>query len=574
MTEMPTSLVDILQWRSINEPNRLAYRFLSDGEQDEKLLSYSELDRRARSIGALLQLSVKPGDRVLLLFQPGLDFIAAYFGCLYAKVLAVPAYPPHPARLEISLPLIRRISTDADAAAVLLNSSLYHAITKQNSTREEFAGMKLLVTDDNKLFVNADQWRQPDIHANDVAFLQYSSGSTTIPKGVMVTHKNLMHNLGLIENCFEVSKEDHGVIWLPPYHDMGLIGGMLQPIYSGASFTLLPHLMFLQRPLRWLQVISRFKATISGGPNFAYHLCIKKIRPEQREQLDLSRWRVAFNGAEPIYHQTLDQFADYFASCGFRKEAFAPCYGLAESTLFVVGGIKNGTPLTNNFLIDGIRQNLVIDSHGENASTQTMVSCGHVNAEQKIEIVNTETHEPCSPGEIGEIWINGNSVANGYWNKPAETELNFNAKLSTNNEQKFLRTGDLGFLHEDELYVTGRLKNIIISEGKNHYSHDIERTVEESHTAIRSLGCAAFSIPHDGHEDVIIVIECEHKLHGKEEEIGKAVREAVSLNHGLKVNAIKLTKPGSIPRTTSGKIKHFLCKQYYLEGSLKEMEVL
>ena len=383
-----------------------------------------------------------------------------------------------------------------------------------------------------------------------------------------------MHNLGLIKNCFGVSKEDHGVIWLPPYHDMGLIGGMLQPIYSGASFTLLPHLMFLQRPLRWLQAISRFKATISGGPNFAYHLCIKRIRPEQREQLDLSHWRVAFNGAEPIYHQTLDQFADYFAPCGFRKEAFAPCYGLAESTLFVVGGVKKRPSLINNFLIDGIRKNMVIDSHEENAGTQRLVSCGQVNAEQKIEIVNTETHEPCSPGEIGEIWVSGNSVANGYWNKPAETELNFNAKLSTNNEQKFLRTGDLGFLHKHELYVTGRLKNMIISEGKNHYSHDIERTVEASHTAIRSLGCAAFSIPRDEHEDVIIVVECEHKLHGMEEEIGKAIREAVSINHGLKVNAIKITKPGSIPRTTSGKIKHFLCKQYYLEGSLKEMEVL
>jgi len=443
MTEMPTSLVDILQWRATNEPDRLAYRFLSDGEDNEELLSYSELDKRSRSIGALLQSSVKAGDRVLLLFQPGLDFIAAYFGCLYAKVLAVPTYPPHPARLEIGLPLIRRISTDADAAAVLLDSSLYHAIINQNSARADFAKLKLLVTDNKEFCIGSEGWEQPDVHSNDLAFLQYSSGSTTTPKGVMITHKNLMHNLGLIKNCFGVSKEDHGVIWLPPYHDMGLIGGMLQPIYSGASFTLLPHLMFLQRPLRWLQAISRFKATISGGPNFAYHLCIKRIRPEQREQLDLSHWRVAFNGAEPIYHQTLDQFADYFASCGFRKEAFAPCYGLAESTLFVVGGVKNGTPLTNNFLIDGIRQHLVIDSSGENAGTQTMVSCGHVNPEQKIHIVNTETHEPCLTGEIGEIWINGNSVANGYWNKPAETEFIFNAKLSTNNEQKFLRTGDL-----------------------------------------------------------------------------------------------------------------------------------
>jgi acyl-CoA synthetase (AMP-forming)/AMP-acid ligase II len=574
MTQIPTSLVDILQWRAANQPLRLAYRFLTDGEYEEELLSYEELDQRARSIGALLQSSVKPGDRVLLLFQPGLDFIVAYFGCLCAKVIAIPVYPPHPARIEITMPVIRRIAMDADVSVVLLNLSIYNAINKRDSARAAFGNMKLLVTDNNEPGYLAERWQQQEFNSNEIAFLQYTSGSTATPKGVMISHKNILSNLALIEKSFGITNEDHAIVWLPPYHDMGLIGGILQPIYSGIPITLMPHLMFLQRPLRWLQAISRFKAKISGGPNFAYELCIKKIKPEQRGSLDLSSWRLAFNGAEPIYHKSLDQFADYFAPCGFRKEAFLPCYGLAESTLFVVGGAKGKTPLVKNFLINGLVQNQVIDFPERSKDTQTLVSCGQINSEKKIRIVNIETNEPCPPDEIGEIWVNGNSVASGYWNKPEETEFTFGARLSNDNERRFLRTGDLGFLHEDELYVTGRLKNLIISEGKNHYSHDIERTVASSHPAIRPSGCAAFSIQNNGHEDIIIIVETEYKLSVNEEEIFKAIQEAVSVNHGLNVNDIKLIKPGSIPRTTSGKIKHFLCKQYYLEGTLKEIETV
>ena len=574
MTQAPTSLVDVLQWRARKQPHQLAYRFLTDGEYDEVVLNYEELDRHARSIGALLQSSVKEGDRIILLFPPGLEFITAYFGCLYAKAIAVPAYPPHPARLEISLPIIRRIAADADAAAVLLNSSLYNSLNNRNLIKTEFGNMKLLVTDNIETKQLAEKWQQPDINSNDIAFLQYTSGSTATPKGVMISHNNLISNLALIEKSFGVTKEDYGIFWLPPYHDMGLIGGILQPIYSGATFTLMPHLLFLQRPIRWLQAISRFKATISGGPNFAYDLCIKKIRPEQRGQIDLSSWRVAFNGAEPIYHKTLDQFADYFAPCGFHRESFVACYGLAESTLFVAGGTKSTPPHVKNFLINKIEQNKIIESPERTEEARSLVSCGQINTEQKIKIVNAESHEPCLPDEIGEIWVSGPSVASGYWNKPDETEFTFGAKLSKDDQGTFLRTGDLGFIHEDELYVTGRLKNLIISEGKNHYANDIERTVEASHRAIRPSSCVVFSIPINGREDVIIVAETDHKLLISEEEIYKSIRDAVSVNHGLHVTDIKLTMPGAIPRTTSGKTRHFLCKQYYLEGKLKEIETV
>ena len=275
---------------------------------------------------------------------------------------------------------------------------------------------------------------------------------------------------------------------------MGLMGGILQPLYSGYPVTLIPHMMFLQRPFRWLQAISRFHATTSGGPNFAYDLCIRKIKPEQRELLDLSRWEVAFNGAEPVYHKTLDQFADYFAPCGFRREAFLPCYGLAEATLMVAGGPKARSPVIQNLMSSGLEQNQAIISPTKREDTRTLVSCGQNMSDQKIRIVNVETLMPCPADQIGEIWVSGPSVASGYWNKPSETEFTFGARLSNSEEGPFLRTGDLGFLHEGELYITGRLKDLIISDGNNHYPNDIERTVESSHPAIRPAGCAAFSI--------------------------------------------------------------------------------
>ena len=570
MTKKPTSLVDILQWRAMNQPHQLAYRFLLDGEYDEVCLSYQELDQRARSIAALLQSSAKVGDRALLLYPPGLDFIVAYFGCLYARIIAIPAYPPHPNRLEKTLPTILRIAADAKPSVALLTSTLFENISSQNAIKNKFGTIKLLVTDCDEVNDLTGKWQQPGIAGNDTAFLQYTSGSTTIPRGVMVTHSNLMHNLDLIEESFGLTSKSQTVFWLPPYHDMGLIG-ILQSLYTGYPVTLMPHLMFLQRPFRWLQAISRFRATCSGGPNFAYDLCIRKVKPEQREQLDLSSWEVAFNGAEPIYNKTLEQFADYFSYCGFRREAFLPCYGLAEATLMVVGAPKSRFPVTQNLMTSGLEQNQVIISPNKNEDTRTVVSCGKNMPNQKIRIVNAHTLALSPADQIGEIWVSGPSVASGYWNKPLESELTFGARLSDFNEGPFLRTGDLGFLHDGELYVTGRIKNLIISDGKNHYSHDIERTVEKSHPAIRLAGCAVFSISNSESEDIIVIAEIEHKITVKAEEVKKAIRQAVAIHHELHVDDIRLISPGGIPRTTSGKIKHYLCKTNYIAGSMNEI---
>ncbi len=571
MLQKPNSLVDILQWRAKNQPHQLAYRFLVDGEYNEVCLSYQELDRRARSIAALLQSSARVGDRALILFPPGLDFIVAYFGCLYARVIAIPAYPPHPNRLEKTLPTIFRIADDAKPSVALLTSMLFENINSKNTIRDKFGNIKFLVTDrDDDINDLAEKWQQTGIAGNDTAFLQYTSGSTTIPRGVMVTHSNLMHNLGFIEESFGLTSKSETVFWLPPYHDMGLIG-ILQSLYTGYPVTLMPHLMFLQRPFRWLQAISRFHATCSGGPNFAYDLCTRKVKPEQREQLDLSSWEVAFNGAEPIYNKTLEQFANYFSPCGFRREAFLPCYGLAEATLMVVGAPKSRSPVIQNLMTSGLEQNQVIISPNKSEDTRTLVSCGKNMPNQKIRIVNALTLAPGPADQIGEIWVSGPCVASGYWNKPLETEFTFGARLSDFNEGPFLRTGDLGFLHDGELYITGRIKNLIISDGKNHYSHDIERTVEKSHPAIRLSGSAVFSINNSESEDIIVIAEIEHKIAVKAEEVKKAIRQAVAIHHELHVDDIRLISPGGIPRTTSGKIKHYLCKTNYIAGSMNEI---
>ncbi len=574
MTHLPTSLVDILWWRAKNQPRRLAYRYLADGENEEVVLTYEDLDHRASSIGALLQSFTKAGDRVLLLYSPGLDFITAFFGCLYAKVIAVPAYPPHPARLDSMLPIINGIADDARPAAALLNSSLRDILIAQNSIKADFGDIKLLATDNGEIDDWTGKWQRPLIVGNDIAFLQYTSGSTTLPRGVMVSHNNLIHNLGLIEKYFGQSSESHAVIWLPPYHDMGLVGGILQPLYSGYPVTLIPHMMFLQRPIRWLQAISRFGATTSGGPNFAYDLCVRKIKPEQLELLDLSHWEVAFNGAEPVYHKTLDQFAKHFASCGFRREAFLPCYGLAEATLMVAGGPKARPPVFNSFLSPGLERNQAIISPEKGDYTRTLVSCGQDLCDQKIRIVHIETLAPCPADAIGEIWVSGPSIAGGYWNNPLDTESTFGARLSDSKEGPFLRTGDLGFLHDGELYITGRIKNLIISGGKNHYAHDIEKTVEGSHPAIRPAGCAVFSINRSGGEDIIVIAEIDHQIVVKAEEVKKAIGQAVATDHELRINDIRLTNPGSIPRTTSGKIRHFLCKKKYMAEALEEITLI
>ncbi len=473
----PSNLVDLLRHRAGHQAHDRAFIYLVDGETEEIQLTYQELDRQARAVAARLQAANLEGERAVLLYPPGLDFIAAFFGCLYAGVVAVPAYPP---RRNRSLSRIQSIADDAQAKIALTTFPVWERVQSVLDQSPNLERIDWLCTD--QLPADAeDEWRTPDVHGDTLAFLQYTSGSTGIPKGVMLTHANLMHNSALISYAFEHTRSGLGVFWLPSYHDMGLIGGILQPMYIGQSSVLLSGMSFLQKPFRWLSAIARYKATISGGPNFSYDLCVRKITDEQREQLDLSRWCLAFNGAEPVRADTIDAFSKAFAPCGFRREAFYPCYGMAEATLMVSGGFKSSLPVVRTFDAQALENHHVVDALADEEGARELVGSGAALLDQRIVIADPEEMTSLPPDKVGEIWVSGPSVAQGYWQRGEETSRTFHAYLKDTGEGPFLRTGDLGFLQGGELFITGRLKDLIIIRGLNHYPQDIERTVTKSH---------------------------------------------------------------------------------------------
>ncbi len=637
-----SNLSELLCHRAERQPDKTAYIFLKDGETEEIRLTYQELDRQARSIAVRLKSVSSANGRALLVFPPGLEYITAFFGCLYAGVIAVPVYPPHPARLERTLPRLMAIVKDARPCVVLTLSSLLPVIQPVFSKHPNFENMNWVTTDNIPENIASD-WQGASVTSGDsLAFLQYTSGSTGNPKGVMVTHGNLLHNSALIHECFGNSKDAHGVIWLPPYHDMGLIGGILQPLYGGFPVTLMSPIAFLQKPVRWLQAISRYKATTSGGPNFAYDLCARRITPEQRAGLDLSSWEVAFNGAEPVREKTLDRFSAAFEPCGFRRSAFYPCYGLAEATLIVSGGIRKELPVPGRFQGDALEQNDVIPAKKEDHAAHTIIGCGKTLNDQRIVIVNPDTLELCHSDRVGEIWVSGKSVAQGYWQHPGKTKEIFQAyikdttrlsspkstrlsspkstRLSSpkSGEGPFLRTGDLGFLKDGTLFVTGRLKDLIIIRGRNHYPEDIEQTVEQSCPGVRPGCSAVFRVEVEDEERVIVAAEIERRYGERRRKSGRAghreterrgqsdrrkervlpefkpdvplssgmslsnspghnaatdaIRKAVAEQHELEVYGVLLLKPGSIPKTSSGKIQRHACRAGFLNGSLNIVE--
>ena len=560
-----STLVELLRWRALHQADRRAYTFLVDGEAEEVHLTYQELDRQARAIGARLQSLEVAGECLLLLHPPGLAYIAAFFGCLYAGGIAVPSYPP---RLNRPDPRLQAIVADAQATVTLTNTHILSNVERRFAHTPDLADLRWLDTDGVSSDL-AEEWQEPAISEDSLAFLQYTSGSTAAPKGVMVSHSDLLHNSALIHQCFEHTPESRGVIWLPPYHDMGLIGGILQPLYGGFPVILMSPVAFLQRPLRWLQAISRYRATTSGGPNFAYDLCVSKTTPEQRVALDLSSWDVAFNGAEPIRPATLERFEAAFEPCGFRREAFYPCYGLAETTLIVSGGEKAARPVVQRFKAAELERKRVVEASTEDDGIQMLVGCGQTLTDQKIVIADPETLTQWPPDHVGEIWVSGPSVTQGYWNRPKETEDTFRAYLADTGEGPFLRTGDLGFSRGGELFITGRLKDLIIIRGRNYYPQDIELTVEQSHYALQPACGAAFSVDVAGEERLVVVHEVKRR-HRKADadEVARVIRQAVAEEHELRVYAVVLIRPMSIPRTSSGKIQRYVCRTKFLEDSL------
>jgi len=548
----PPTIAHFLRARAKLSPYRPAYLFLTDGEIESASLTWGELERRARSQASVLRREAAPGDRALLLYPPGLDFIVAFFACLYARVVAVPAYPPRPRRDQ---PRLRAIVQDARPAVVLTTHALLagaEEILKREPSLQAPRWLAMDLTMDLALDLEAVPEPEEQPEPDSPAFLQYTSGSTALPKGVVVSHAGLLHNERMIGEAFGLDENAVVVGWLPLYHDMGLIGTVLQPLYCGCRCVLMSPTAFLQRPRRWLEAISRYRGTTSGGPNFGYELCLQKIGPEAREGLDLSSWTVAFNGAEPVRADTLDRFAAAFAPCGFARQAFFPCYGLAEATLFVTGGRPG----------EGARVTTL-------QSTLRLVSSGRARAEQQVLIVDPESRIPCPPDRVGEIWVSGPSVAPAYWGRPEVSQAELRAQLA-DGSGSYLRTGDLGFLQDGELYVTGRRKDLIILRGRNHYPQDLELTAERAHGALRPGGGAAFPVEVAGEERLVVVFEAER--HGLAElaidEVAAAVRRSLAEEHEVQLYELVLIRPASLPRTSSGKVQRHRCRELYLSGGL------
>ncbi|MDC0712647.1 AMP-binding protein [Stigmatella sp. ncwal1] len=567
--EFPT-LIALLRERAARHPDRTAFIFLDDGENESQVLTFGQLEQRVRAVAARLQALGAANQRALLLYPPGLEFIVAFLGCLYARVVAVPAYPP---RTNQNLRRLKTVIEDAGAEWVLTTSPLLSNLEVLFERVPELGKMRWLSTD-NIPVESQDTWKAPDVHGDTLAFLQYTSGSTGTPKGVMVSHGNVLHNERIIQQTFGHSERTVFVGWLPLFHDMGLIGNVLQPLYLGIQSVLMPPAAFIQKPARWLHAISRYRATTSGGPNFAYDLCARKVSPEQRMGLDLSSWEVAFNGAEPIRATTVLRFMETFKDYGLKPEALYPCYGMAETTLVVSGGIPKQKPFICNVQADALEQGRIVEVDGGPAGpggdgTHALVYSGRTWLE-KVRIVEPTHRTVCERNQVGEIWVSSASVAQGYWNRPVQTEETFRAYLQDTGEGPFLRTGDLGFFRGEDLVITGRLKDIIIIRGRNHYPQDIEQTVEECHPALKASGGAAFSVTVEDEERLVIVQEVERSyLRNLDvDDVVGCIRQAVSESHELHVHAVVLLKTSSIPKTSSGKIQRHACRNGFRDKSL------
>lgn len=553
------SLVEQLRARAAFEADRDCVGF-EDADGSTARWSYAALDRRARALAAEVQQICAPGDRVLLLLPPGLEYVAAFYACLYAGAVVVPAYPPNRSRLARSLPRIEAILRDARPAAVLADSAVRQHVDEFAAASPGLGALRWLACDEVP-DERAGDWRERAADPEDLAFLQYTSGSTAVPKGVMVSHENLLRNGDAIAHLFGLDSDTVGVIWLPPYHDMGLIGGILQPVHSRYPVTLMAPATFARDPMRWLDAISRHGATLSGGPDFSYELAARRITDEQIRTLRLDTWRVASNGAEPIHADVLERFAERFAPAGFRPAMFMPCYGLAESTLIVTGARLGEAPVVRP-PVEGVPGGLPLVGTGRSAPGE------------RVAVVDPATRLAAAPGTEGEIWVSGPSVARGYWGRPEQTAETFGAQLADEPGPRFLRTGDLGLLEDGELFVTGRSKDLLVIRGVNHHPQDIEDTVRKAHPALAAGGGAAFTIEHDGAEQLVVVQEAVAGVGLNADALAEAIataseaaRSAVTREHEVGLHDLVLLDRRGLPRTSSGKVQRYAARDAYLSGS-------
>jgi len=559
------TLVEVLRRRAVEEPERVAFTFLVDGERDERSSTYAELDVQARRIAVALA-SRRGNEPVAIVMEPGLDFVAAVFGCFYAGRPAVPVYPPEPRDVAGGLERVRRIAADAGGSLVLTTDAYRTWLAGEAAPALGRMPLVWCAVDTLAEGSEAD-WTDPGLDGAALAFLQYTSGSTGEPRGVMVTHDNVLAHGAAVRTSLGLTPAASVVSWLPLFHDMGLVGGVLIPVQVGFRSILMSPLAFLERPMRWIEALARYGGTLSPAPNFAYDLVVRRSTPAERRELDLSRWMAAMNGAEPIRADVCARFLDAFAESGFRPASLVPCYGLAEATLMVAGGPAGMVPIGRT--VDGLalERHRIVAVAADTAGARTVMACGRPAPGVAIVIVDPATHVPCPSDAIGEIWVAGPQVGAGYWHRPAETTTVFAARLP-DGRGPYLRTGDLGFLDDGLLYVTGRLKDLIVVRGRNHYPQDIERTSSAAHPSLRPGGAAAFALAEDGEERLAIVQEVRAADAAGLEQAALAIGEAVGREHGLEAHAVILIPPRTLPKTSSGKVRRRACREALAAGRL------
>lgn len=567
---IPHTLADLLDRRSKRHPDRTAATFIQD--DDVRLsLTYRQLDQRAREIAVELYRHGEPGDRALMLFPAGLEFVAGFFGCCYAGMIPVPTCYPKPGR---PMPRLDAAAHDCDPR-VLLSDTETLALIDPSRLSDQVANLPAVMTDDTSA-VGASGIDPQSVTPEMLGLLQYTSGSTSEPKGVMVTHGNLVANLAAIREGFGIAWQDdrssdisRGVFWLPAFHDMGLIGGILEPLYVGGETILMSPQHFLRRPKRWLETISEYRAIISGAPNFAYQLCVDRADASWIRDLDLSCWITAFCGAEPILPETLENFARVFGPCGFRSSSFYPCYGLAENTLLASGGHGPRDPEILAVDRDPLATGKIVVADDSTAQVRRLISCGPEAVGTKLRIVDAETRRLLPEDTVGEIWLQGDSLALGYWQREEINAEMFGAEIVDGEPGKFFRTGDLGFLHRGQLYVTGRLKDVIILRGRNHYPQDIELSARRAMDG-EAGSIAAFAI--SGRRGDVLAIVVEASRHLKDEQLpdyARAVRRAIIEDHEVDPRHVVLGRPGAVPLTTSGKIQHGAARAAFEADEIK-----
>lgn len=554
---------ELLDYRASAYADKHAFTFLGENQEELDALSYAELQQRVKALASVLKTQGNHGDRVLLLYPAGLDYVVAFYACLYAGMVAVPLYSPQNKR---KIELIGEIANDCSASLALTTKKYLSKV--DNLSGHGIEQLRWFATD--QVFDSADELKAAEVSGDELAYLQYTSGSTSLPKGVMLTHATTLFHSEELATHWQVNEQSVLVSWLPHFHDLGQVLSILQPLYRGFHCVLMSPTTFMKQPYIWLKAISDYKATIAGGPDFTFSHSVRNVSKEQVSSLDLSSWRSAVNGAEPVKSASLEAFSEHFAEAGFTHGTHCPAYGLAESTLVMTSDSLDTAPVFLPCNSKQLRSNKVVV---ENASkdTQFLVSNGKPVMGTQVKVVNPKSKIELIEAEIGEIWISGGSIGSGYWNNEEATLQTFKAQIEGEPEQRFyLRTGDLGFIYEGNLYITGRLKDLIVVRGTNHYPQDIEQTVELSHSLIRDGYCAAFSIENSGEEQLVVVAE-RNRYHDEEvnyEQVFSNVKAAIAQRHSLDVSQIVIVRPGSITKTTSGKIQRRKCKNELHEGGL------